>query len=441
MEPTAPLPTLTEPFEILAGSVVAGGRCLGRRDGKVILVSGALPGERVLARVTRDEKRYAEAEAVEILDPHERRREAPCPHAASCGGCDWQHAERDLQLAMKRDIVLDAFRRIGELDVESRLEGPSEVGEEFRTRHRIRLSYDPAGRPGLLRRGSHDVVPIDGCLQMEPAFDETILPWARLLPPWKKATVRHDDEGRVVVLLETGRPPNEKDRRRLGKITRGMERPQAVSGLLADAIPLHGERHLRYRVRDLVFRADATSFFQGSRPGTEELLDTVEEFLGDDREGTLLDLYAGVGLFAVSLGRGFRRVFAAEADPRAAKHLKHNLKRHAVRGDVFAERAEATLARPAESAGDPAEGPETVILDPPRVGLTREARRALVARAPRRIVAISCDPATGARDVGMLVRAGWSLERLRAVDLFPTTAHVETVALLVRDDAAPPAAG
>jgi len=195
---------------------------------------------------------------------------------------------------------------------------------------------------------------------------------------------------------------------------------------VADSIPLAGERTLRFHVRDRVFRADATSFFQGSRPGTEALLDTVDEFLGVDRGGPLLDLYAGVGLFAVFLGGRFSPVIAAEADARAVRHLKHNLKRNGVRGEARAERAEIALGSAPRGLA------ETVILDPPRVGLSKEARRALVAREPRRILSVSCDPATGARDAGVLVRAGYRLQRLRAIDLFPTTAHVETVALLVR---------
>ncbi len=418
--------TTAEILELTAGPIVAGGRSLCRHEGKVILVAGALPGEQIRVQVTRSEKRFSEATAIEVLQPHERRRESPCPHAQECGGCDWQFAERDLQLTMKRDIVLDAFRRIAELEVEELLEGPVAVGDEFRTRHRIRLTWDPAGRPGLLRRGTHEVVPIETCLQMPEAFDTEVLPWLRMSPPWKKGTVRIDDENQAVVLFETGTPASEKDRKRYGKITKAMERPKEIIGLLADSIPLTGDRTLHFRVGEGTFRADATSFFQGSRPGTVQLVETVAEMIGDDRDGTLLDLYAGVGLFAVSVGRGFRRVVASEADGRAVKHLKHNLKKNAVRGEARAERAEASLTQV------PADGPETVILDPPRVGLTKEARRGLVQREPRRILAVSCDPATGARDVGVLVRAGYRLERLVAVDLFPTMAHVETVALLAR---------
>lgn len=428
MEPTAASSVITpgEQFEVTAGAVVAGGRCLSRREGKVVLIAGALPGERVRVVATRDEKRFAEADVVEVLEAHERRRTPPCGHAAECGGCDWQFAERDLQLTMKREIVLDAFRRIGGIEAEPLLEGPAATGEEFRTRHRIRLTTDPAGRPGLLRRASHDVVPIDECLQMEEAFEETLLPWLQLLPPWRRVTARLDDEGHAVILVESGTEAPAKDRKRLGKITKAMERPGAVIGILADSIPLTGERMLRYRVRDHVFRADATSFFQGSRPGTAELVDTVGEFLGEERGGALLDLYAGVGLFAVTFGGSYAQVTASEADGRAVKHLKHNLKRNGVRGEARAERAERTLL-------DTAKGErETVILDPPRIGLSKEARQALIAREPGRIVSVSCDPATGARDVGALVKAGWELKRLRAVDLFPTTSHVETVALLER---------
>lgn len=420
--------TLGEIFEIEVGGAVAGGRGLARHEGKIVLVAGALPGERVRVRVTRDEKRWAEADVVDVLTPHAGRRVAPCPHAADCGGCDFQHAAYDVQLGMKRDIVLDAFRRIGSLDVSALLEGPRAVGEEFRSRNRLSLSYASIGRPGLKRRASHDVVPIDGCLQMLAAFDETVLPWLRMQPPWHRATVRIDTRGSAVILFETGDPPISRDRKRLGKVAQQSERPASIIGILADGIPLAGERELRYVVKGRTLTADATSFFQGTAAGAAELVDTVAEFFDDDRTGQLLDVYAGVGLFAATLGHGFERVIAGEADPRAVRHLARNLKAAGVKGDARAERADFTIA------AAPRHARETVILDPPRTGLGKETLRSLVVRAPRRIVSVSCDAATGARDVGALVRAGWRLERLRAIDLFPTTAHVETVTLLVRGE-------
>jgi tRNA/tmRNA/rRNA uracil-C5-methylase (TrmA/RlmC/RlmD family) len=334
---------------------------------------------------------------------------------------------------MKRAIVADAFRRIGKIDVDGLglLEGPEAVGPEFGWRNRIRLSFDSAGRPGLLARGSHDVVPIETCLLPREDFRETFLPWMRMLPPWRKATLRFDGDGRSVLLLETADPANAKDRKRLGSLTKGMEPPPGLIGLIADGIPLAGRRDLRFRVRGTELRADATSFFQVNPDATERLVDVVEDSLGGER-GALLDLYAGVGLFSACLGRDFERVTATEADPRAARHLKHNLKKVGVRGEARAEQAMVTLRML------PRSGNETVILDPPRAGLTPEARQALVERAPRRIVSVSCDPATGARDAGALVQAGWGLKRVTALDLFPVTAHVETVSLLVRED---PSAG
>lgn len=422
--------TNSEIFEVQAERAVAGGRILARHDGKIVLVAGALPGERLRVRVTRSEERWSEADVVEIVEPSPRRREPPCRDTVACGGFDWQHAERDLQLEMKRQIVTDAFRRIGGLDVAELLEGPDAVGDEFGVRQRITLTYDPAGRPGLLARGTHDVVPIDSCLAVRPEFNETILPWLKLTPPWKRAHVRIDSYGNSAVLFETGNPPSEKDRRRFGKITKDMERPESIVGLLADRIPLTGQRTLQYRVRDVDLRADATSFFQGSASGTERLVDLVEEMLGDDTDGELLDLYAGVGLFGVILGRRFARVLAVESDGRAAKHLKHNLKKYGVRGEARGERALMTLRN------SPKSGRETVIIDPPRTGLDRESRKALLARRPERIVSVSCDPATAARDTQAAVAAGYRLERLVAVDLFPLTSHVETVGLLRLDDAA-----
>jgi tRNA/tmRNA/rRNA uracil-C5-methylase (TrmA/RlmC/RlmD family) len=418
--------TVGEILEVDAGGAVAGGRCLARHEGKVVLVAGALPGERVRVRITRDEKRWAEADVVDVLAPRAGRRTPPCPHAADCGGCDFQHASREVQLAMKRDIVVDAFRRVARLDVTALLQGPRAIGEEFRGRNRISLSYAPIGRPGLKRRGSHHVVPIDGCLQMPEAFDDIVLPWLRMQPPWQRATARMSEGNRTAILFETGEPPNARDRKRLGKIAQESPRPPEIIGLLADANSLAGERELRYVVKGRTLTADTTSFFQGTTAGAEELVDTVDEFLGEDRAGLLLDVYAGVGLFCVCVGEKFERVVAGEADGRAVRHLARNLKAARIRGEARAERADYTIA------AVPRAERETVILDPPRVGVAKEAMRSLVVRAPRRIVSVSCDAATGARDVGALVLAGWRLERLRAIDLFPTTAHVETVALLIR---------
>ena len=428
--------TETGTLELTAENAVPGGRCLARHEGKIVLVAGALPGERVRVRLTRDEKRFAEGEVVEVLEANPKRRDAPCPHAAECGGCDFQHADRDLQLSMKRAIVADAFRRIAKIDVEALgvLEGPEAVGPEFGWRNRIRLSFDSAGRPGLMARGSHDVVPIDTCLLPRDAFRETFLPWMRLLPPWRKATLRFDSEGSSVLLLETADASNAKDRKRLGALTKGMEPPPGMIGLIADGIPLAGRRDLRFRIRDTELRADATSFFQVNPDVTERLVEVVEGALGPER-GALLDLYAGVGLFSACLGREFDHVTATEADSRAARHLKHNLKKAGIRGEARSEQAMVTLRML------PRRPDETVILDPPRAGLTPEARQALVERAPGRIVSVSCDPATGARDAGLLVKAGWTLRRVTALDLFPVTAHVETVSELVREDAGGDAAG
>lgn len=413
-------------LELEVTGAVAGGRCLARHEGKVILVGGALPGERVRARITQEQKRWAEAEAVEIVTANPGRRSPPCPHAADCGGCDFQHAERDVQLAMKRDIVLDAFRRIGGRDVAGLLEGPAAVGEEFRARNRIALSYATTGRPGLRRPSSHDVVAIDGCMQIAGEFDEVILPWLRLQPPCDRATVRISSAGAAVVLFETGERGGSREGRRLAKILRDVPRPESIVGILVDGVPVAGRRELEYVVAGRALRADATSFFQGTSEGARALVDTVNEFLGDDRRGQLLDVFAGVGLFAVLAGRGFEKIVAGEADARAVRYLARNLKKAGLPGEARAEQASYTLA------AVPRTDPETVILDPPRTGMAKEVRRALIVRAPRRIVSVSCDVATGARDVGELVREGWQLQRLRAVDLFPTTSHVEVVALLVR---------
>jgi tRNA/tmRNA/rRNA uracil-C5-methylase (TrmA/RlmC/RlmD family) len=389
---------MSELLELTTTHAVAGGRCLARVDGKVVLVAGALPGETVRARPTRETARLTEADTVEVLEAHPLRRVPPCPHAAACGGCDFQHAERELQLEMKRSIVIDAFRRIGKLDVGELLVGPRAIGPEFGSRNRIRLTADAEGRPGLLKRGSHEVVPIGGCLLMPSAFNERVLGELGRRQPGERITVRFDSRGQFAVWSD-----------------RERQTPT-------------GPRSLRFRVAGIELSASPGAFFQVSPAGAEELVRVVRELIGDDREGLLLDLYAGVGLLAAAVGRGFARVVAGDNDRRAARHLGRNLRRNGVRAGVATEPADVTLRRV------PRDARETVIVDPPREGLDRGVRRALIARRPRRIVSVSCDPATGARDAGELAKRGWRLSRLEAIDMFPVTAHVETVALLERLD-------
>jgi 23S rRNA (uracil1939-C5)-methyltransferase len=252
-----------------------------------------------------------------------------------------------------------------------------------------------------------------------------------MLPPWSRASARFDSEGKAVVLLESEEGSEGKEHRRLAKTTKETTRPSVVSGVLADGVPLGGRRELVHRVRGKELVTDAASFFQGSEEGAEELVRVTAEMLGSDRRGQLLDLYAGSGLFAVGVGDRFDRVVASDAEERAVRMLRRNLERHGIPGEARAEEAQVTL-RKAPPASD-----ETVIVDPPRTGMEKVVRKTLVERRPERIVAVSCDPATGARDAAELLEAGYRLERIAALDLFPVTAHVETVALLRREAGAP----
>jgi 23S rRNA (uracil1939-C5)-methyltransferase len=242
---------------------------------------------------------------------------------------------------------------------------------------------------------------------------------------------RFDSDENAVLLLESEDGSEGKEHRRLAKRTKETERPPGVVGILADGVPLAGQRELVFRVRGKELVVDAASFFQGSVEGAEELVRVVEETLGADRHGQLLDLYAGSGLLSVGVGEGFAYVIASDAEERAVRMLRRNLERHGIPGEARAEEAQVTLRKA------PRAEVETVIVDPPRTGMEKVVRQALVERGPRRIVAVSCDPATGARDTADLLAAGYRLERITALDLFPVTAHVETVALLRSADGAP----
>jgi 23S rRNA (uracil1939-C5)-methyltransferase len=238
---------------------------------------------------------------------------------------------------------------------------------------------------------------------------------------------RFGSEGHAVLLLESEEGNEGKENRRPAKITREMERPPEILGVLADGVPLAGKREPVFRIGENEIAADAASFFQGSVEGATELVRVVGEAIGADRRGLLLDLYAGSGLLAVGVGRGFEAVIASDADERAVRMMRRNLERNGISGEARAEEAQVTLRKA------PRFEQETVIVDPPRTGTEKVARRALIERAPARIIAVSCDPATGARDVAELVGAGYRLERVTALDLFPVTAHVETVSVLRRE--------
>ena len=386
-------------------AMAAGGSALARdAGGRVVFVDGALPGERVRARVVDTRKDFARAVAVDILEPSPDRVAPPCPAlAAGCGGCTWQHVSAAGQARLKGEIVLDALRRIAKLvevptPAHASLDGPV-------LRTTARLAVSPAGRAGHRPNAGTGAVEADTCLAAHPRLEELIV------------AGRYPGAGEVLlrVSVATGE--------RLVVVDRAADRVQVPEGV---AVFQEGDRRPAFVHEDVAgrrFRVSAGSFFQAGPVAAAALATTVDTAVGDAlAEGdVLVDLYAGVGLFAsvVGAGRG-AKVVAVESDPSAVADARINLSD--LDAKVVAAEVARWRARPAA----------VVIADPSRSGLGRPGAGAVAATGAQRVVLVSCDPASMARDTALLGESGYRLASVTLVDAFPHTFHVETVSRFER---------
>ena len=411
----------------------AGGRMLSRHNGQIVLVSGAIPGERVTARLERTERGVAFAEVTEVLEPSIDRRPAAAGEAR-CGGNVFLHIEYPRQLRLKGEIIQDAFRRIGRLPLpEPPIVTPSpERG--YRMRARLHASGE---RLGFYLEGSHQVCDAAATGQLLPETCD----WIADVPRKLDARTRRDvaaieiaenipgQERACHLELHAGAEPS-----RYAAVAEGLT---GLSAARADA-PGHVQIAGVPRVTDsirvagdpavvLSLSRDVRAFFQGNRFLVEQLVRRVVELVP---HGPVIDLYAGVGLFGLSLAAaGWTPVTCVEGDLIAGTDLAHN-------AEPFEERV--TSVRRSVEAYVGSVGPRdvedaTVIVDPPRTGISKQAIAHITRLQPRRIVYISCDVATLARDTRALHDTGYGLSDLSGIDLFPNTAHVETLAVLARE--------
>jgi tRNA/tmRNA/rRNA uracil-C5-methylase (TrmA/RlmC/RlmD family) len=449
-------------IEVTTVDVAHGGWCVARPDdGPVVFVRHALPGETVRARVTDVTSRLARAEAVEILAASPDRVEAPCPHArpGGCGGCDWQHATLPAQRALKAAVLRQQLRRLAGLDREITVEplpGDEEPGAGLGWRTRVQFAVRPDGVAGLRAHRSHEVVDVGECLIAHQGITELGLT-ARRWPGTSsvEALVATGSGERAVIASQASSSP-------AGSGPEGSAPPD-IPG--ADAMlrragprnrrltPVRGRAYLIQHAAGRDWRVSAGVFWQ-VHPGAADALTAAVTTALEPRPGDVaLDLYCGAGLFAGVLApavgpRG--TVAGVEADAAAVRDARHNLRQwpwaRVHKGDVATvlrrdgspvSRAsrDSRVQSGAGSAALPAA--RLVVADPPRSGLAREVIDYLGAsgHGAARFAYVSCDPATLARDIGLLMARGWALDGLRAFDAFPMTHHVECVATLLRDPA------
>jgi 23S rRNA (uracil1939-C5)-methyltransferase len=441
--PKAARPARGEELELRVESLAQGGRGVARRDdGYVVFVAGGLPGDVVRARIGRAKRGYAEAAAVELIEPSHDRIPDVCVHEGEpCPGAPWQGLPYDLQLEHKAAQVGEALRRLGGLDG---FEQEPIVPAETTWRYRNKLEYsfgERAGEPvvGFHRRGSwREVVGVEDCHLASTANNNArneVRDWARSagLPAYDS----HDETGVLRNLIVREGVRTGQVQTRLVTAPADFPRPPVdlhtviagPAGGTDGPTGVLGEEHLEEELCGLRLRISHTAFFQTNTEMAERLYGIAREYgtlTGSER---VYDLYCGIGTIGLTLARDAREVWGIEAVPEAVADAERNAKRNGV-GNANFTTADARLGiRPLiEEAGKP----DVIVVDPPRAGLSKKVVRRIIECDAPRIVYVSCNPTTLAPNAAQLTEAGYSLRRVRPVDMFPQTPHVECVALLER---------
>ncbi|MEW5983584.1 MAG: TRAM domain-containing protein [Acidobacteriota bacterium] len=407
---------------------VAGGRMLARHDGRIVLVAGAIPGETLRARIERVDRSTAWASMVEVLEPHAARRRIDWD--CRCGGADYAHVAYATQLALKADLIRDALMRVGRHPWSEPipLAGSPELG--YRMRCRVHTRNGP---PGFFVQGTHTVCDPGPSGQLLTSTIEAIRALGAVL--LEQGLASHTDidvsenipaDRRAVHVQVEARAPID--------AVSALRTVPGVSGLSwsvaghAGVEVAHGEPWvedvLRIGESAVRLRRHVRAFFQANRYLLPSLAARVVAACPD---GPVVDLFAGGGLFAVSLAAdGRHRVTAVEGDAVATADLRANAAQMGGAIEIHAESVERFVeaVRPVPSS--------TLILDPPRSGMSRQAADGAIRLGARRVVFVSCDVATFARDVRRFVDAGYRLASVEGIDLFPNTSHVEVLAVLDR---------
>jgi len=395
----------TDRQQVLIEKLVYGGMGLARIDGEVVLTPFVLPGER--ATIIPDTKRGGVLRArLESLEEKSARRvPSPCPYFTRCGGCQYQHSEYSYQAEQKIEILRDVLRRIGKLTIE---DIGVVTGPEWGYRNRIQLHFD-GGRMGLLEAGSHRLCPIETCPISSPKLNELIgvlntmvrdRRWPRFVRSLELFTNENDTQ---VNVLESGQ-----------KVARRFFE------WCGERIPGAMTPSLEYPAGNLTFRVGPRSFFQVNRHLIDDL---VQIALGDEHGEHALDLYAGVGLFALPLAKRFEQVTAVESGGGAVDDLSFNAERAGAKVTAVKADTGSFLAEYQRTA-------DLVIADPPRAGMGKQVLAELIRIKPKTLVIVACDPSTLARDLAVLAGAGFRIESTTLVDLFPQTFHLEVVVRL-----------
>jgi 23S rRNA (uracil1939-C5)-methyltransferase len=397
-------------FEVTIEKMVYGGDGLGRLNGQVVLVPFVLPGERATVEPVEAKPGLVRSKLVEVREPSSERVGVLCPYFGHCGGCHYQHAHYEAQLGLKRSILAETLRRVGKMEPPQEISVIAAEPWNYRNRAQFHLRGTELG---YLEARSNRLCAIEQCPISSPRVNQVVTMLREMLrdarwPRFVRSIEVFTNEDQVQLnVLESERPV-----------------ARRFFDWCAEKVPGYVPGPLDYKTGGAVYRVNGGSFFQVNRFLIDQM---VHRALSEAMGESVLELFAGVGLFSVPLARRFAKVTAVESGAGALRDLQCNAERAGVAVEANHSSVEQFLAGVTAA-------PDFVLADPPRAGLGKNVVRELARLRPARITVVACDPATLARDLAGLVVGGYRLAKLTMIDLFPQTFHIEVIADLSRCD-------
>ena len=448
------MPKKNDILPLTIESIGLNGEGIAHLDGQVVFVSGGLPGEVCDTLILKVGRSAIWGKAVGIRTPSPDRVASDCPQYPKCGGCQFRHMSYAAELEAKRRRVEDAIRRVGGLDLPVSVILRAKNTQRYRNKVQLPVAAGKDGpRIGFFRARSHDVVNVDDCLlqpETASALAHAVRRWMRdyAVPAYDERAhaglVRHlfvrfsRTQALCCLVVNGDRLPHEQElvealrsaAPELAGVVLSVNKERTNVVLGRELRTLWGRDFLEDTLCGLTFRISVPSFYQVNRDQCEVLYSKAVELAGLTGTETVVDLYCGIGTISLAMARHAGRVIGAEIVPSAVEDAKDNAARNGVtNAEFFCGDAADTAARLAE------EGlrPDVICVDPPRKGLAPEVVASIAQMVPERVVYVSCDPATLARDLARFAELGYAAQTAVAVDMFPRTAHVETVVRLVRN--------
>lgn len=444
-------------IELTIESVNHQGEGVGRYKGIAVFIPFTVPGERVITKITELKKNYAKGQTEQVLEASQSRITPRCEAFETCGGSHFQHIDYELQLKLKQQIVIDSLKRIGKIS-EPVVHPTIGMDNPWGYRNKVHFQVNSEGdkiKLGFFEEGSHKLVPTTSCLLVDGQIRDIALLVENMLNKhhikaynWDtgEGFLRHVvirrglNTSKIMVVLVTS---GEKSTAIFTLARELKARVPAIASVIGnintgktrqvfgpESVLLAGQNMITENLNGLTFNISPTSFFQVNPVQTEVLYQKALEYAHLTGTETVLDVYCGIGTISLFLARKAAKVFGFEVSREAVHDAAANAVLNGITNVEFvAGKAEERLPRLVSQGVQP----DIVVVDPPRQGIEKRALQAIADMAPQRIVYISCDPATMARDINFLYYRGYELREVQPVDMFPQTSHIESVAVLIRN--------